>query len=287
MQSISFSNVTLIDESRESSGRPLWLSLINRASKLGFNTRILLFVELEKDISASIFNGQCVNYIDCLRSCKTLPELAKVLETNANEIGSQKSLLVIDNLTLLSRRFGIDSIGAIVFSIGQICPILSRFQRNPFSDIECNRIKSIATTILSLSKSNEDGKQICKTITFKKGGLGIREKIETYEISSETAGITSRSIETGTKKAATSSTQSSTQSSDFMPCHGGSTVSSSRERTQREKASVILPFTRAQTEKGLVGLNANRKKPMGAKIEYFAEKCDDLEDSDPDEELMY
>uniref|UniRef100_A0A914XVL0 Elongator complex protein 5 n=1 Tax=Panagrolaimus superbus TaxID=310955 RepID=A0A914XVL0_9BILA len=168
-----------------------------------------------------------------------------------------------------------------LFHITEICPVLSRFQRNIFSDIECNRIKSIATTILSLNKSNEDGKQICKTITFKKGGLGIREKMESYEISSENAGITSRSVETASKKA--SASNQSTQSSDFMPCHGGG----SRERTQREKASVILPFTRAQTEKGLVGLNANRKKPMGAKIEYFAEKCDDLEDSDPDEELMY
>jgi hypothetical protein len=168
----------------------------------------------------------------------------------------------------------------------EICPVLSRFQRNPFSDIEQNRLKSIAKTILSLSKNSEDGKQICKTITFKKGGLGIREKIESYEISSETAGITSRSVET--KKVAAAST---TQNSDFMPCHGGnggkSSATTSRERVQREKASVVLPYTRAQTEKGLVGLNVNRKKPIGAKIEYFAEKCDDLEDSDPDEELMY
>jgi hypothetical protein len=58
MQSVSFINVTLIDESRESSGRPLWLSLVNRSSKLGFNTRVLLFAELEKDISPLIFNGQ-------------------------------------------------------------------------------------------------------------------------------------------------------------------------------------------------------------------------------------
>uniref|UniRef100_A0AC35F608 Elongator complex protein 5 n=1 Tax=Panagrolaimus sp. PS1159 TaxID=55785 RepID=A0AC35F608_9BILA len=286
MQSVSFTNVTLIDESQESSGRPLWLSLVNRASKLGFNTRILLFIELEKDVSALFVNGQCVNFVDCLRSCKTLPELSKVLQSNANEIGSQKSLLVIDNLTLLSRRFGIDSIAALLFSVGQICPVLSRFQRNPFSDIEQNRLKSIAKTILSLSKNSEDGKQICKTITFKKGGLGIREKIESYEISSETAGITSRSVET--KKVAAAST---TQNSDFMPCHGGnggkSSATTSRERVQREKASVVLPYTRAQTEKGLVGLNVNRKKPIGAKIEYFAEKCDDLEDSDPDEELMY
>jgi hypothetical protein len=223
-----------------------------------------------------------VTYVDCLRSSKTMPELSELLHSNAIEMGNQKSLLVIDNLTLLARRFGIDPISAVLYSVGQICPMLTRWQRDSFSEIGQSRLKSIASTIFSLSRSNEDGKQICTTITFKKGGLGIREKVESYEISSETAGITSRSVETATKKA---SATTSNQGSDFMPCHGGG--SGSRERAQREKASVVLPFTRAQTEKGLVGLNANRKKPMGAKIEYFAEKCDDLEDSDPDEELMY
>ena len=61
-----------------------------------------------------------------------------------------------------------------------MCPILSRFQRDSFSEIEQNRLKSIATTVLSLAKNNENNTQICTTITIKKGGNGKREKVCWY-----------------------------------------------------------------------------------------------------------
>ena len=63
MQSISFTNVVLLDESRQSSGRPMWLSLVNRASKLGFNVKVLLFAELEKDLSPLIPSNQ--KFVTC------------------------------------------------------------------------------------------------------------------------------------------------------------------------------------------------------------------------------
>ncbi len=50
MQSIAFSGAVLIDESKDSSGRPLWISSVIRACKLGFDVRILLFAEIEEDL---------------------------------------------------------------------------------------------------------------------------------------------------------------------------------------------------------------------------------------------
>lgn len=57
MQSIAFSGAVLINESRDSSGRPLLISSIVRACKLGFDVRILLFAEIEEDLKA-VLTGQ-------------------------------------------------------------------------------------------------------------------------------------------------------------------------------------------------------------------------------------
>lgn len=106
----------------------------------------------------------------------------------------------------------------------------------------------------------------------------IHLQLESYEINPETGALTSRSVKQEIQQ------QSKTKEepkSDFAPCHAGNL-----NRIKQEKASVVLPFTRAQKQEGLVGLNASRKA-LGAKIEYFADKEDDLDDSDPDEELMY
>ena len=64
-----------------------------------------------------------ISYVDCLRSCKTFDDLSKTFHHQASQLGDQKSLLVIDNLTLLLRRFGVDRIAALLFEIG--CQFLS------------------------------------------------------------------------------------------------------------------------------------------------------------------
>ena len=106
----------------------------------------------------------------------------------------------------------------------------------------------------------------------------IHLQLESYEINPETGVLTSRSAK---QEIQQQSKPKEEPKSDFAPCHAGNL-----NRIKQEKASVVLPFTRAQKQEGLVGLNASRKA-LGAKIEYFADKEDDLDDSDPDEELMY
>ncbi|KAE9553667.1 hypothetical protein FO519_003115 [Halicephalobus sp. NKZ332] len=276
MQSIAFSGAVLIDESKGSSGRPLWISSVMRACKLGFDVKVLLFVEIEEDLK-EILNGHNPSYVDCVRGYRSVEELSEFMFFIRDEMNRSKSLLVIDCLTALIRRFGVDEIANIIRSISECCPVLTRFERDELKELERTRLASIASTTLVVKKS-EDGKvQLCNTITVKKDG-SLREKIESYEINPETGILTSRSIK---QEAQQQSKQKEEPKSDFAPCHAGNL-----NRIKKEKASVVLPFTRAQKQEGLVGLNANRKT-LGAKIEYFADKDDDLDDSDPDEELMY
>ncbi len=54
------------------------------------------------------------------------------------------------------------------------------------------------------------------------------------------------------------------------------------------KNSIKLPYTAAQSEEGLVGMNASGSKKMkaGGQIIYLPDDADDFDDSDPDDDLM-
>uniref|UniRef100_A0A7E4W2U5 Elongator complex protein 5 n=1 Tax=Panagrellus redivivus TaxID=6233 RepID=A0A7E4W2U5_PANRE len=286
MQSLSFAGLILIDEKRDISGRPIWLSAVNRASKLGFQTRVLLFSETENDIVPHLSNHQNVAFIDCLDGDS---DPLSMIQTEADGLaGQSRSLLVVDTATPLIRQFGTNKVSAALYYASQSCPLLTRFRRDIVPEVEAARLRGLATTLLTLNADADTGKQLCTTLTFKKAAPAtIREKVESYTIDPETTNIVSHAFEAKPSVAPTAT------GNDFLGCAAVNRPSASgtaagNTRAQREKASVVLPFTRAQTEQGLVGLNANtRRKPLGAKIEYFADKDDDLDDSDPDDDLMY
>uniref|UniRef100_A0A1I7ZT46 Elongator complex protein 5 n=1 Tax=Steinernema glaseri TaxID=37863 RepID=A0A1I7ZT46_9BILA len=54
------------------------------------------------------------------------------------------------------------------------------------------------------------------------------------------------------------------------------------------KQKVHLPYMEAQKEEGLVGLNISQGKKIrvGGQIIYTPDEEDDLDDSDPDDDLM-
>lgn len=61
-----------------------------------------------------------------------------------------------------------------------------------------------------------------------------------------------------------------------------------REDEREAKQATRLPFVHAQQQKGLVGLNMHSGKRVraGGQIIYTPDAADDLDDSDPDDDLM-
>lgn len=50
MQSVPLKGWIIIQESSQASGRPLWLSLINKALKGNFQVEVVLLLELEESL---------------------------------------------------------------------------------------------------------------------------------------------------------------------------------------------------------------------------------------------
>ncbi|VDM50194.1 unnamed protein product [Toxocara canis] len=60
------------------------------------------------------------------------------------------------------------------------------------------------------------------------------------------------------------------------------------ESELKAKRSVKLPYMAAQTQEGLVGISASGKRKVraGGRIIYTPDEADDLDDSDPDDDLQ-
>uniref|UniRef100_A0A915EF85 Elongator complex protein 5 n=1 Tax=Ditylenchus dipsaci TaxID=166011 RepID=A0A915EF85_9BILA len=293
MQNIPLKGLIVIrDSANEISGLPLWSSYVRKASDANFQVTVCLLLHLRRDLPQELTRGNGIQVLECLDYNLTLQQLRAQLSTNQNGECS-KSILFIDSVNLLIQRFGLPSTLQFLHCLanqtfGVVICSLTADKSQGYSlaaDLEWKQLMSVCTTVLQLSLA-AGGQLLCITKSRKKDGL-VSEKLEKYEISKDfclksTSYEPTQNVDLNALRLADKKEESPL---DNLPFDIGLNL---KTREKEAKAGVQLPYVKAQEQKGLVGLNitSGKKIRAGGQILYTPDREDDLDDSDPDDDLM-
>ncbi|KAI1715827.1 elongator subunit iki1 domain-containing protein [Ditylenchus destructor] len=292
MQNVPLKGAIVIrDRGYDISGLPLWCAFVRKALDLNFDVTVALLMHLQRDLPEEIVSrNNRPKIVECLDSKVTLADLDSTLTSNHDDTNS-KSVLFLDSVDLLKEKFGLaatiqllhrlsESVGAVVSvtSIGK-----DSFAGSP-EDLNWRKLCAICSTTLDLDASATTEDLICVTRTRKKDGL-VSEKIEQFQVSDQDFSLHSSAFDPNANKAPEKQSKPEDQFLENLPFDVGLKLT---EKERKAKSEVQLPYVKAQDQKGLVGLNitSGKKIKVGGNIIYTPDRDDDLDDSDPDDDLM-
>ncbi|KAI1709996.1 elongator subunit iki1 domain-containing protein [Ditylenchus destructor] len=293
MQNVPLKGAIVIrDRGYELSGLPLWCAIVRKALDLNFDVTVALMLHLQRDLPEEIVSRNNSPKIkQFLDSKMTLAELESTLTSNHLHGTNSKSVLFLDSVDMLKEKFGLaatiqllhrlsESVSAVVSvtSIGK-----DSFAGSP-EDLNWRKLCSICSATLDLDASEMMEDLICVTRTRKKDGL-VSEKIEKCQVSSQDFSLQSSAFDPNATKDPQKQSKPEDQFLENLPFDVGLKLT---EKERQAKANVQLPYVKAQDQKGLVGLNitSGKKIKVGGNIIYTPDRDDDLDDSDPDDDLM-
>ncbi|KAI6215790.1 hypothetical protein M3Y94_00426100 [Aphelenchoides besseyi] len=130
----------------------------------------------------------------------------------------------------------------------------------------------------------ENGKTICETKTEKKDGA-YGQTVEEFTVDPTTLSIHAQANQPPKLQIEEPQANGPQDSLPKTTFDMGLNLSAEEQKAKR---STKLPFTHAQKEEGLVSLNigAGKKIRAGGQIICTPDQDDDLDDSDPDGDLM-
>lgn len=289
MDNIIFDDFILIIDSKDISGLPLWCSYLKKASFLNFDIDCVLCVNTKDDFPTEYFNYNKVSIHETFENFLNIDDFYTYL-TNLS-VNASKQLLFIDSINILVKKFGISKTNTLLYKILQnkiYLAIVSTVNESIISIHDLNLLSSYPSIILQLEANLDNLKKgFCRSIKKKKDGL-LSEKLEDFEIISfSILAFAVTNVRTVTELIKNAATKKETTKEPYnsLPFDIGLSLS---ETELAAKANVKLPYINVQNEKGLVGINISSGKQIraGGQIVYTPDKDDDLDDSDPDDDLM-
>ncbi|KAI6224196.1 Elongator complex protein 5 [Aphelenchoides besseyi] len=174
----------------------------------------------------------------------------------------------------------LDKTAQILHRLSTLRPVITRlFER---SSQEIGRLHFVCSNVLRLRVEN--GKTICETKTEKKDGA-YGQTVEEFTVDPTTLSIHAQAYQPPKLQIEEPQANGPQDSLPKRTFDMGLNLSAEEQKAKR---STKLPFTHAQKEEGLVSLNigAGKKIRAGGQIIYTPDQGDNLDDSDPDEDLM-
>ncbi|PIO74439.1 hypothetical protein TELCIR_03546 [Teladorsagia circumcincta] len=152
-------------------------------------------------------------------------------------------------------------------------PVLAVCSESSINDEEFSRLCAAANSIIRLQR--REGRNVSELLTFKKNGKRTKV-IETFTLNDDMKIASEKFVPLDVTSVAATADPSIAM--DLEP--------ELSEKELAAKSRLNLPFTSLSKQSELNSLRlADRKVRVGGQIIYTPDKEDDLDDSDPDEDL--
>ncbi|TKR71701.1 hypothetical protein L596_019258 [Steinernema carpocapsae] len=279
MQHVSLDRSLLIREGRGTSGKLLWASFLKKAALKYTKIVVLLFNclerDLQRDLGFAIPSG--IVFVECFQEALESANLLKLVEKHATERGA----VVFDSLDHLVTVLGVHKTARLLEDIKEReIPVICRTTTTE------KRLDAVVDAILEVAFDVDDPQlEVCHSTCFQKNGKRVLTT-ETFEIDEnlnlKATKFQPKTIEDLIQQAEAQNSQASVPKTSFnMGLNLKATELAAKQR-------VNLPYMEAQKEEGLVGINISQGKKIraGGQIIYKPDVEDDLDDSDPDDDLM-
>ncbi|CAD5223017.1 unnamed protein product [Bursaphelenchus okinawaensis] len=284
MENVAPKGLLLVNEtSDEVSAVPLMLSTMKRLSQQSFDIVAILNFSSKKRIQER-FTKVGLSSVTTLK----LPNIDQI-SAFFSEIPSklahlQKPVLYLENLNVYLSILGVDPTIRLLNLLAAQFPIYTVIKGENLKELTENRLNFVANAVLKLRTEKKSTKNLCETTLSKKDGA-VKSYLEEYTIDPQTFTIDSKKY---SPEKIDYTEPSVPETSSQLPKTTFDMGLNLREDEAEAKKSTKLPFLNAQNEKGLVNLNINTGKKVraGGQIIYTPDRDDDLDDSDPDDDLM-
>ncbi|KAI6220492.1 Elongator complex protein 5 [Aphelenchoides besseyi] len=278
MENLPLRGVTLIQEPTVGlNGTPVVLATLKRLQSQQFSFLVVgTFAdtrELQRRFQRASIDGVRILSVQ-------IDEFDRLVEIVEPEIGNEKQVIFVSNSDVLLQFLGLDKTARILHRLSTFRSVITRlFER---SSQENGRLHFVCSNVLRLRVEN--GKTICETKTEKKDGA-YGQTVEEFTVDPTTLSIHAQAYQPPKLQIEEPQANGPQDSLPKTTFDMGLNLSAEEQKAKR---STKLPFTHAQKEEGLVSLNigAGKKIRAGGQIIYTPDQGDDLDDSDPDEDLM-
>ncbi|CAJ0606193.1 unnamed protein product [Cylicocyclus nassatus] len=198
---------------------------------------------------------------------------ASLEKVHGQIMSSSPSAFLLDCAELFIELYGVDSVSAFLFRLKEKCAVMTICSESSVPDEQFRRLVSVADTVITLE--THEGVCIADIMTYKKNGKHANMK-ETFSISEDLKISSKKYVPSESIQAQLNNPR--TEILDMEPELG--------EKERDAKQNLNLPFTSVTKQSDLVSLRlADRKVRVGGQIIYTPDKEDDLDDSDPDDDL--
>uniref|UniRef100_A0A1I7RXW2 Elongator complex protein 5 n=1 Tax=Bursaphelenchus xylophilus TaxID=6326 RepID=A0A1I7RXW2_BURXY len=276
--------IVFAEASEHVSAIPLLTATLKRLSQQSFEIAAVLNFSRQNKIQER-FNNAGISSVTtlCLPDIEKIPQFFSEIPGKLSHL--QKPLVFVENLNVYIEIIGIDATIRELMRLSAKFPVYTIVKVEGLDDLSKNRLDFVSAAVLNL-KSDKSGRNLCETVIRKKDG-SLKTTLEEYTIEPASFSIESKKYKPE-KVNYIEVDAPETSAASQLPKTTFDMGLNLREDEAKAKKTTRLPYTNAQNEQGLVNLNitSGRKVRAGGQIIYTPDRDDDLDDSDPDDDLM-
>lgn len=274
MESLQIDGVIVIKDKAGINGEPLWASLAIMAKKRFQKVQILLTNISKKTIER--------RYPELTKSEVCIDEIESLENVLSTLNSKTETAFFLDNINLAVISQPIDNVCRILKHFAESGAVVARVNADVISDASFKRLCVVADTWVTLSE-DENGTAISELAYFKKGKRSIKK--ESFVIED---GLRLRCSPYEVRLNINNAVNQKWEDAWIIKNTSFNTGVVLSENERKAKNAIQLPYMSAQNEQGLVGLNISggRKIRAGGRVIYTPDEADDLDDSDPDDDLQ-
>ncbi|KAI6234158.1 Elongator complex protein 5 [Aphelenchoides fujianensis] len=267
MENLPLRGVTLVAEPPAGpNATPLLLATLKRLHAQQFAILAVATFADRRELERWFRRAELMNVRIVDVSTGELERLVELVEADGAE-RAEKRVIFVSNADVLLRLLGVDRTARVLNRLAANHPLITRVFDATCSAQDGRRLRSVCSNVLRLFV--EDGAAVCETTVEKKDG-SFGRTLEEFTIDAAKLTIRARAHQPAAVRQ---------KAEDEAAARGSG-----------EDPQNALPRTTFDMGLNLrlVALNiaAGRKVRAGGQIIYTPDRDDDLDDSDPDEDLM-
>ncbi|KAI6231620.1 Elongator complex protein 5 [Aphelenchoides besseyi] len=247
MENLPLRGVTLIQEPTVGlNGTPVVLATLKRLQSQQFSFLVIGTFADTRELQRWFQRAS----IDGVRILSVqIDEFDRLVEIVEPEIGNEKQVIFVSNSDVLLQFLGLDKTARLLHRLSTLRPVITRL----------------------FERSSQE--------------IGRLHFVEEFTVDPTTLSIHAQAYQPPKLQIEEPQANGPQDSLPKTTFDMGLNLSAEEQKAKR---STKLPFTHAQKEEGLVSLNIGAGKNIraGGQIIYTPDQGDDLDDSDPDEDLM-